>query len=76
MSKKPTAAPERSRSRWVRFTAPFDYTWPSRAMTSYLPGFEGRVKGEVADAAVPAYAEEIPAPAESGDSLDKPKISK
>jgi phosphopantothenoylcysteine synthetase/decarboxylase len=40
-----------SRSPIVRFGKDFDYTWPSRAMTNYPAGFQGRVKAEVADAA-------------------------
>jgi len=39
------------RSPVVRFGADFDYTWPSRAMTEYKAGYQGRVKVEVAEAA-------------------------
>lgn len=39
------------RSPVVRFGEKFDYTWPSRAMTSYKAGWQGRVKAEVAEAA-------------------------
>lgn len=39
------------RSPTVKFAADFDYTWPSRAMTSYKKGWQGRVKAEVAVAA-------------------------
>lgn len=38
----------------VKFTADFDYTWPSRAMTFYPNNWEGPVKEEVAEAAVRA----------------------
>ena len=40
-----------SRSPVVRFGANFDYTWPSRAVTAYKAGWQGRVKAEVAAAA-------------------------
>lgn len=39
------------RSPVVRFGEKFDYTWPSRAMTSYKAGWQGRVKAEAAEAA-------------------------
>lgn len=38
----------------VKFSADFDYTWPSRAMTFYPNNWEGSVKEEVAAAAVAA----------------------
>lgn len=40
----------------VKFSRRFDYTWPSRAMTSYPNNWEGSVKAEVAEAAVKAGA--------------------
>lgn len=39
------------RSPVVRFGADFDYTWPSRAVTAFKAGWQGRVKAEVATAA-------------------------
>jgi phosphopantothenoylcysteine synthetase/decarboxylase len=39
------------RSPVVRFGQNFDYTWPSRAVTAYKAGWQGRVKAEVAKAA-------------------------
>lgn len=39
------------RSPVVKFKANFDYTWPSRAVTAYKAGWQGRVKAEVAEAA-------------------------
>lgn len=38
----------------VRFTAKYDHTWPSRAVTAYPKGFIGSVKREVATAAIAA----------------------
>jgi len=43
-------------SERVKFTRDFDYTWPSRAVTRYPNNWEGRVKAEVAEAAVKARA--------------------
>lgn len=39
------------RSPIVKFKANFDYTWPSRSVTAFKAGWQGRVKGEVAAAA-------------------------
>lgn len=38
----------------VKFTARYDHTWPSRAVTAYPAGFIGSVKKEVAEAAFAA----------------------
>jgi len=46
-----TEPKEKSDSETVTFTAPFDFTWPSRAMTHYAAGWSGRVKAEVVAAA-------------------------
>jgi hypothetical protein len=44
-------------SERVKFERDFNYTWPeSRAMTRYRNNWEGRVKAEVAEAAVAAGA--------------------
>jgi len=43
----------------VRFTAKYDHTWPSRAVSQYPAGFEGIVKREVADRAVALGKAEI-----------------
>jgi hypothetical protein len=40
-----------STSPVVRFAKRFEYTWPSRAVTDFPAGYEGRVKVEVAEAA-------------------------
>lgn len=48
------------RSPVVRFKANFDYTWPSRAVTAYRAGWQGRVKVEVAEAAEAANVLESP----------------
>lgn len=39
-------------SERVKFTANYDHTWPSGAMTNYPSNYEGRVKAEVAERAV------------------------
>lgn len=49
-----------SRSPVVRFARKFDYTWPSRAVTAYPAGYQGRVKAEVAEAAEAAGVLETP----------------
>ena len=38
----------------VKFTAKYDHTWPSRAVTAYPAGYIGSVKKEVAEAALAA----------------------
>lgn len=38
----------------VKFTADYDYRWPSGAVTAYPNNWEGSVKEEVAEAAVAA----------------------
>jgi len=38
----------------VKFTADYDHTWPSRAVTAFKANWEGSVKAEVAEAAVAA----------------------
>lgn len=43
-------------SERVKFTRNFDYTWPNRSVTAYPNNYEGRVKAEVAEAAVAAGA--------------------
>lgn len=48
------------RSPVVKFKQKFDYTWPSRAMTSYKAGWQGRVKAEVATAAEKAGVLDTP----------------
>lgn len=48
------------RSPIVRFARNFDYTWPSRAVTAYKAGWQGRVKAEVAEAADKAGVLESP----------------
>lgn len=45
------AQSERS-SRWITIRTPFDYTWPSRAITAYTEPGDILVKEEVADFAV------------------------
>lgn len=45
------AQSERS-SRWITVRTPFDYTWPSRAITAYTEPGDILVKEEVADFAV------------------------
>ena len=44
-------------SERVKFNRNFDYTWPeTRAVSAYPNNWEGRVKAEVAEAAVAAGA--------------------
>lgn len=46
----------------VKFTADFDYQWPSRAVTAFKKGMELTVKAEAGQAAIDAgKAEELPA---------------
>lgn len=53
----------------VRFTADYDHRWPSRARTAFRKGWEGRVKREVADAAIAAGKAELIEPdAPEGDA--------
>lgn len=39
-------------SRWITVRTPFDYTWPSRAITHYSEPGDQLVKDDVADFAV------------------------
>lgn len=41
---------------YVIFKKDYDHVWPSRAVTAYKTGFKGRVKAEVAEAAIAAGA--------------------
>jgi hypothetical protein len=55
MAKKPkAAAPKKGDSRWITVRQPFNYYWPSRAVTHWSERDLGehRVKNEVADFAV------------------------
>lgn len=71
MAKPKSDQAPRDPSRWVRFNRRYDHTWPSRAVTHYKPGYEGRVKGEVATAAIAAgAAEEIESPPRGAETLD------
>ena len=40
----------------VTFERDYNHKWPSRAVTAFKAGWSGRVKQEVADAAVPDFA--------------------
>ena len=52
MARRPKSATEVGGSGKIRFTENFDYRWPSRSVTAYRAGWEGRVKAEVRKAAV------------------------
>lgn len=55
----------------VHFTAKYDHTWPSRAVTAYPAGFIGSVKREVATAAIAAgKAEPCPESTSVADGAD------
>lgn len=64
---------------WFRFTASFNHTWPSRAVSEYRPdrGVDGQglynVKREVADAAIAAgKGTEVAKPAKhAGDGAER-----
>lgn len=60
----------------VKFTAKYDHTWSSRAVTVYPAGYIGSVKKEVAEAAIAAgKAESYRAPRESTTSVADEPVS-
>lgn len=58
---------KKSTAQRLYFKRKFDFTMPSRAMVHYPEGFVGRVKAEVAEAALAAGAAREAKPGEKSD---------
>lgn len=62
---------------WVKFTANYDYRWPSGAVTAFEEGMVVNVKQEVADAAIADKAAKTttkPKPGEDGHETSGAKL--